>query len=90
MPEIVRDIAMSETFARDARQALRDGAPILCDAKMVANGGQIGSVGIEGFSVSYNPQAGAGSFNNGAGYTLPPSATARLAPYINMSRYFGV
>ena len=48
-------------------------------AKMVANGGQIGSVGIEGFSVSYNPQAGAGSFNNGAGYTLPPSATARLA-----------
>lgn len=38
MPEIVHDIAMSETFARDARQALRDGAPILCDAKMVANG----------------------------------------------------
>jgi len=38
MPEIVRDIAMSGTFARDARQALRNGAPILCDAKMVANG----------------------------------------------------
>lgn len=38
MPEITRDIAMSETFARDARQALRNGAPILCDAKMVANG----------------------------------------------------
>jgi len=38
MPEIVRDITMSETFARDARQALRNGAPILCDAKMVANG----------------------------------------------------
>ena len=38
MPEIVRDIVMSETFARDARQALRNGAPILCDAKMVANG----------------------------------------------------
>ncbi len=38
MPEIARDIVMSETFARDARQALRNGAPILCDAKMVANG----------------------------------------------------
>lgn len=38
MPEITCDIAMSETFAGDARQALRDGAPILCDAKMVANG----------------------------------------------------
>lgn len=38
MPEITRDITMSETFARDARQALRNGAPILCDAKMVANG----------------------------------------------------
>lgn len=38
MPEIARDVAMSETFARDARQALRNGAPILCDAKMVANG----------------------------------------------------
>ncbi|MBN9511828.1 MAG: precorrin-8X methylmutase [Alphaproteobacteria bacterium] len=38
MPEIARDVAMSETFARDARQALRNSAPILCDAKMVANG----------------------------------------------------
>jgi precorrin-8X/cobalt-precorrin-8 methylmutase len=38
MPEIARDVAMSETFARDARQALRNGAPILCDAKMVAIG----------------------------------------------------
>lgn len=38
MPEITRDIAMSGTFAHDARQALRNGAPILCDAKMVANG----------------------------------------------------
>ena len=38
MPEVVRDIAMSKTFAQTARQALRDGAPILCDAKMVANG----------------------------------------------------
>ena len=38
MPEIARDIAMSKCFAKDARQALRAGAPILCDAKMVANG----------------------------------------------------
>lgn len=38
MPEIVCDIAMSKSFAETARQALRDGAPILCDAKMVANG----------------------------------------------------
>jgi precorrin-8X/cobalt-precorrin-8 methylmutase len=38
MPEIARDVVMSETFAHDARQALRNGAPILCDAKMVANG----------------------------------------------------
>ena len=38
MPEIARDIAMSKSFAADARRALRDGAPILCDARMVANG----------------------------------------------------
>lgn len=38
MPEIASDIVMSKTFAVDARQALRNGAPILCDAKMVANG----------------------------------------------------
>lgn len=38
MTEIARDIVMSNSFARDARQALRDGAPVLCDAKMVANG----------------------------------------------------
>lgn len=38
MPEIARDIAMSKTFAADARRALRNGAPILCDARMVANG----------------------------------------------------
>ncbi|TAJ32619.1 MAG: precorrin-8X methylmutase [Reyranella sp.] len=38
MPEIAGDIVMSRTFAADARQALRNGAPILCDAKMVANG----------------------------------------------------
>ncbi|MBX9738800.1 MAG: precorrin-8X methylmutase [Beijerinckiaceae bacterium] len=38
MPEIARDIDMSRGFAQVARQALKDGAPILCDAKMVANG----------------------------------------------------
>lgn len=38
MPEIARDIVMSKGFAAAARQALKDGAPILCDAKMVANG----------------------------------------------------
>lgn len=38
MPEIARDIAMSKSFAADARRALRSGAPILCDARMVANG----------------------------------------------------
>jgi precorrin-8X/cobalt-precorrin-8 methylmutase len=38
MPEIARDIEMSRGFAQGARQALKDGAPILCDARMVANG----------------------------------------------------
>ena len=38
MTDIARDIAMSTGFAERARQALRDGAPILCDSKMVANG----------------------------------------------------
>jgi precorrin-8X/cobalt-precorrin-8 methylmutase len=38
MPEIARDIAMSSGFAERARQALKDGAPIYCDSKMVANG----------------------------------------------------
>jgi precorrin-8X/cobalt-precorrin-8 methylmutase len=38
MTEIARDIHMSSGFAERARQALRDGAPILCDSKMVANG----------------------------------------------------
>ena len=38
MTEIARDIAMSPGFAERARQALLDGAPILCDSKMVANG----------------------------------------------------
>ena len=38
MPEIARDIVMSKSFAERVRQALKDGAPIFCDSKMVANG----------------------------------------------------
>jgi precorrin-8X/cobalt-precorrin-8 methylmutase len=38
MPEVARDIVMSAGFADNARWALVAGAPILCDAKMVANG----------------------------------------------------
>jgi precorrin-8X/cobalt-precorrin-8 methylmutase len=38
MTDIVKDIAMSPTFAASARAALLRGAPILCDAKMVAHG----------------------------------------------------
>ena len=38
MPEIARDIVMSPGFADRARQALKAGAPIFCDSKMVANG----------------------------------------------------
>lgn len=42
MPEIARDIAMSETFVADARTALAQGAPVLCDSRMVANGITLG------------------------------------------------
>jgi len=38
MVDVARDIQMSEDFADRARAALVAGAPILCDAKMVANG----------------------------------------------------
>jgi precorrin-8X/cobalt-precorrin-8 methylmutase len=38
MTDIVGDIEMSPTFAANARAALQRGAPILCDAKMVAHG----------------------------------------------------
>lgn len=38
MTDLPADIVMSDTFADDARAALRSGAPILCDAKMVAQG----------------------------------------------------
>lgn len=38
MVDIARDIHFSPTFAIDAADALKRGAAILCDAKMVANG----------------------------------------------------
>jgi precorrin-8X/cobalt-precorrin-8 methylmutase len=38
MVEIAEDIVISPDFADRARRALDGGAPILCDAKMVANG----------------------------------------------------
>ena len=38
MVQIADDIEMSAEFAEKARAALRSGAPILCDAKMVAQG----------------------------------------------------
>ena len=38
MTDIASDIVMSPTFAASARAALLRGAPILCDAKMVAHG----------------------------------------------------
>lgn len=38
MVEIARDLHFSEGFTAAARQALRAGKPILCDAKMVAQG----------------------------------------------------
>lgn len=38
MVEIARDIFMAPGLVSAARAALRSGAPILCDAKMVANG----------------------------------------------------
>ena len=38
MVEVAADVAFSNNAAIAAREALRRGAPILCDAKMVANG----------------------------------------------------
>jgi precorrin-8X/cobalt-precorrin-8 methylmutase len=38
MTDIADDVVMSPTFAENARAALLRGAPILCDAKMVAHG----------------------------------------------------
>jgi precorrin-8X/cobalt-precorrin-8 methylmutase len=38
MTDLASDIVMSPGFAMRARQALDDGAPVLCDSKMVAQG----------------------------------------------------
>lgn len=38
MTDLPRDVELSPDFAGTAVKALRDGAPILCDSKMVANG----------------------------------------------------
>jgi precorrin-8X/cobalt-precorrin-8 methylmutase len=38
MTDLPRDVEMSQDFAEKAEAALKGGAPILCDAKMVANG----------------------------------------------------
>ncbi|MEU6120373.1 precorrin-8X methylmutase [Streptomyces sp. NPDC047123] len=38
MVDLVQDLAYSPRVIADARKALRDGAPILCDANMVASG----------------------------------------------------
>lgn len=38
MVELADDIEFSPTFVADAKAALRNGAPILCDANMVAHG----------------------------------------------------
>lgn len=38
MTDLPRDVEMSADFAETAHAALRAGAPVLCDAKMVANG----------------------------------------------------
>lgn len=38
MVEVARHIAMAPGFVAAARQALRAGAPVLCDARMVADG----------------------------------------------------
>jgi precorrin-8X/cobalt-precorrin-8 methylmutase len=38
MVDIVRDLVMSSNFASSASAALKSGAPILCDAMMVADG----------------------------------------------------
>jgi precorrin-8X/cobalt-precorrin-8 methylmutase len=38
MTEVAADISMSSKFAEAAHRALKAGAPVLCDSKMVANG----------------------------------------------------
>jgi precorrin-8X/cobalt-precorrin-8 methylmutase len=63
MTDIADDVVMSPSFAESARAALVRGAPILCDAKMVAHG----------ITRSRLPQ------NNGVICTLDDSSVAQLA-----------
>jgi precorrin-8X/cobalt-precorrin-8 methylmutase len=70
MTDIASDIEMSPTFAAIARAALLRGAPILCDAKMVA----------QGITRNRLPKA------NSVICTLDDPAVARLATEIGNTR----
>ena len=70
MVEVAADVAFSQDAAIIARQALRNGAPILCDAKMVANG----------VTKARLPA------NNQIICTLDDPATARLAQELGTTR----
>jgi len=70
MVEVAADVAFSKHAAIIARQALRNGAPILCDAKMVANG----------VTKARLPS------NNQIICTLDDPATARLAQELGTTR----
>ena len=70
MTDIAEDIVMSPTFAESATSALRRGAPILCDAKMVAHG----------ITRSRLPNA------NNVMCTLDDPETARLAKELGNTR----
>ena len=70
MVEVAADVAFSKDAAIIARQALRHGAPILCDAKMVANG----------VTKARLPA------NNQIICTLDDPATARLAQELDTTR----
>ena len=70
MVEVAADVVFSKDAAIIARQALRNGAPILCDAKMVANG----------VTTARLPA------NNQIICTLDDPATARLAQELGTTR----
>jgi precorrin-8X/cobalt-precorrin-8 methylmutase len=70
MVDVADDILMSSTFAASASEALLRGAPILCDAKMVAHG----------ITRSSLPR------NNGVICTLDDPAVANLAVEIGNTR----
>jgi precorrin-8X/cobalt-precorrin-8 methylmutase len=70
MTDIADDVVMSPTFAESARAALLRGAPILCDAKMVAHG----------ITRTRLPQ------NNGVICTLDDPAVAQLATEMGNTR----